>query len=249
MIVPENNLPTEEREPDEKIKEERAKEQAPQTETGETGTPAGEPRRLYRSRKNRMLGGVAGGIAEHLGVDPTLIRLIWILSIFTGVGVIAYIIAWIIIPENPSREGAMETGQPAKPMKMPGEVGTIIGIILIGLGIWFLFSNLGLIPAPFYSFFRVVRSSLWPIVLIFIGIIIILATSGRRTFTIDTQGKRLYRSRTQRMIAGVAGGIAEYLGADPTWVRLAWAVLTIVNPPAGIVAYIVAAIVIPEEPR
>ncbi|MDP2211257.1 MAG: PspC domain-containing protein [Candidatus Aquicultor sp.] len=247
--MPENHLPADEREPGEEKNEEGPKEQAQQSQMGETGTPPGEPRRLYRSRTNRMLGGVAGGIAEHLGVDPTLIRLIWILSIFTGVGIIGYIIAWIIIPENPSREGATEVSQPSIPTKMPGEVGTLIGIVLIGLGIWFLLSNLGLIPAPFFAFLRVVRGSFWPIVLIFVGIIIILATSGRRTFTIETQGKRLYRSRRQRMIAGVAGGIAEYLGTDPTWVRLAWAVLTIANLPAGVVAYIVAAIVIPEEPR
>jgi phage shock protein C len=135
------------------------------------------------------------------------------------------------------------------PTKMPGEVGTIIGIVLVGLGFWYLLSNLGLIPAPFFALLRIIRGSFWPIVLILIGIIIILATSGRRTFTMEIQGKRLYRSRRQRMIAGVAGGIAEYFGTDPTWVRLAWAVLTIVNPPAGLVAYVVAAIVIPEEPR
>lgn len=248
-MVEDNNLPNDAREPDDENKEEGAKAQSQQSQMEETGTPAGEPRRLYRSRTNRMLGGVAGGIAEHLGVDPTLIRLLWILSIFAGVGIIGYIIAWIVIPENPSREGVTEVSHPSKSTKMPGEVGTIIGIVLVGLGIWFLLSNLGLIPAPLFALLRIIRSSFWPIVLIFIGVIIILATSGRRTFTIETQGKRLYRSRTQRMIAGVAGGIAEYFGTDPTWVRLAWAVLTIANPPAGLVAYVVAAIVIPEEPR
>lgn len=248
-MVEDDNLPNDGREPEDEKKEEGATTESQQSQAGDTGAPAEEPRRLYRSRTNRMLGGVAGGIAEYLGVDPTIIRLLWILSIFTGVGIIAYIVAWIVIPENPSREGATEVSRPSMPTKMPGEVGTIIGIVLVGLGIWFLLSNLELIPAPFFALLRIIRSSFWPIVLIFIGVIIILSTSGRRKFIIETQGKRLYRSRRQRMIAGVAGGIAEYFGADPTWVRLAWAVLTIVNPPAGLVAYVVAAIVIPEEPR
>jgi len=60
-------------------------------------------KRLYRSKKSRVLGGVCGGIGEYFEVDPTLIRLAWILiSILTGVfpGIIAYFIAWIIIPEK-----------------------------------------------------------------------------------------------------------------------------------------------------
>ena len=61
-----------------------------------------EIRRLYRSGKDKILGGVCGGIAEYLGVDPVIIRLIWVISIFAwGFGILAYIIAWIIIPRNP----------------------------------------------------------------------------------------------------------------------------------------------------
>ena len=59
-------------------------------------------KRLYRSRKERMLGGVCGGIAEYFEVDPTLVRLAWVLFTFAGgAGIIAYIIAWIIVPEAP----------------------------------------------------------------------------------------------------------------------------------------------------
>jgi phage shock protein C len=59
-------------------------------------------KRLYRSGKDKMLGGVCGGIAEYFDVDPTLVRLLWvILTLIYGVGLLAYIIAWIIIPRNP----------------------------------------------------------------------------------------------------------------------------------------------------
>ncbi len=58
--------------------------------------------KLYRSKKNRIIAGVCGGIGEYFKVDPTLIRLLWLLiSIMGGSGVVAYIIAWIIIPEEP----------------------------------------------------------------------------------------------------------------------------------------------------
>lgn len=58
-------------------------------------------------------------------------------------------------------------------------------------------------------------------------------------------GKRLYRSNNSRMLCGVCGGIGEYFGIDPTLVRLAWALLVCTGP--GILAYFIAAIIIPAE--
>lgn len=59
-------------------------------------------KRLYRSRTHRIIAGVCGGIADYTSVDPTIIRLLWLLvSLFWGAGIIAYIIAVIIIPEEP----------------------------------------------------------------------------------------------------------------------------------------------------
>ncbi len=57
-------------------------------------------KRLYRSKKNRVIAGVCGGLGDYFDVDPTLIRLIWVLFMFTGAGILAYIIAWIIMPEK-----------------------------------------------------------------------------------------------------------------------------------------------------
>ncbi len=62
-----------------------------------------EPKRLYRSVKDRRIAGVAGGIAEYFNVDPTLVRLAWLLAIFViGGGILAYLIAWIVIPDAPN---------------------------------------------------------------------------------------------------------------------------------------------------
>jgi phage shock protein PspC (stress-responsive transcriptional regulator) len=59
-------------------------------------------KKLYRSRINKILAGVCGGIGEYFDIDPTIIRLLWILFIFAGgSGIIAYIIAWLIVPQQP----------------------------------------------------------------------------------------------------------------------------------------------------
>lgn len=60
-------------------------------------------KRLYRSGRDKVLGGVCGGIGEYLNVDPVLIRLIWVVgALLWGAGIVLYIIAWIIIPRNPN---------------------------------------------------------------------------------------------------------------------------------------------------
>lgn len=61
-------------------------------------------RKLYRSRTNRMVSGVCGGIAEYLNLDPTVVRLLWVLAAFlTGFipAIIAYIVMLFIVPEAP----------------------------------------------------------------------------------------------------------------------------------------------------
>lgn len=59
-------------------------------------------KRLYKSNENRMIDGVCGGIAEYFNMDPTLVRLAWLgFCALGGSGIIAYIIATIIIPRNP----------------------------------------------------------------------------------------------------------------------------------------------------
>ena len=58
-------------------------------------------KRLYRSTKDRILGGVCAGVADYFDVDPTIVRLIWVLlTLAWGAGLLLYIIAWIIVPEQ-----------------------------------------------------------------------------------------------------------------------------------------------------
>ena len=57
-----------------------------------------EPKKLYRSNTNKMICGVCGGVADYINIDPTVVRLLWVLFGLTGFGIFAYIVAAIIMP-------------------------------------------------------------------------------------------------------------------------------------------------------
>lgn len=79
-------------------------------------------KRLYRSRSERMVAGVCGGIGEYLNIDPTLIRLAFLLfTIWGGGGLLAYAIAWIVIPEEPVDEVSPVPPAGASPEAGPDE--------------------------------------------------------------------------------------------------------------------------------
>ena len=59
-------------------------------------------KKLYRNTSNKMVAGVCSGLAEYINIDPTVVRLIWALISLSGAGIVAYLIAAIIIPEKPS---------------------------------------------------------------------------------------------------------------------------------------------------
>lgn len=89
-------------------------------------------KQLYRSKNNKVIAGVCGGVAEYFEVDPTIIRIAWLLLAFPGgIGLLAYIICWIIMPEkNENEHQTPETNEKNK---------KIIGIVLIIIGSVFLF--------------------------------------------------------------------------------------------------------------
>jgi phage shock protein C len=77
----------------------------PQTERpASSGIGNDFSRRLYRSRKNQVIGGVAAGVAEYFDIDPTIVRIAWaLLGMAWGTGVLVYLICWLVIPLNPAQ--------------------------------------------------------------------------------------------------------------------------------------------------
>ncbi len=78
------------------------------------------PRRLYRSETNRVLGGVCGGLAEYFGIDPTLVRVLFVVfAVFGGATLILYPILWIVVPPQ-SRLGLQPPPPPPSPPPTEG---------------------------------------------------------------------------------------------------------------------------------
>lgn len=134
-------------------------------------------RKLYRSEKNKWMAGVLGGLGEYLDVDATLLRIAYI--VFTiasaGAGIIGYILAVIIIPKPPmgyQPPSPADTEGGSTPMSETSSTQStarsnnapmVVGIILVGLGVLFLFNNF--IDIRWHLF--------WPAILIVIGLVLL----------------------------------------------------------------------------
>lgn len=102
-------------------------------------------KRLYRSRHEKIIGGVCAGVGDYFNIDPTIVRLITVLLFFAkGIGALAYLIAWLIVPIKPY-EAAPDNTQKNKPEQRHESswYKYLPGIILIFIGIiWLLQINL-----------------------------------------------------------------------------------------------------------
>ncbi|NLW57094.1 MAG: PspC domain-containing protein [Firmicutes bacterium] len=112
--------------------------------------------RLYRSTQERMIAGVAGGLAEYFGIDVVIVRLLWVLAFFFGGGIFAYLLAWIVIPEQKFTSSPEEEKADTMPTHTPPDRDVqenrwrIGGFILIFVGLIFLLREL--IPFSFHRF-------------------------------------------------------------------------------------------------
>jgi phage shock protein C len=141
-------------------------------------------KKLYRSSRDRMLGGVAGGLAEYFEIDSTLVRILFIITLFIGgTGILAYILLWIIVPEMPynyqqqntvvnpptaGEESAVPENDIDNYLRLQEEKkkkrAAFGGIILIILGLVFLVNNL--------THFNL--SDFFPLVIVAVGIAILI---------------------------------------------------------------------------
>lgn len=136
--------------------------------------------RLYRSETNRVLGGVSGGIGEYVNIDPTLIRIAFVLlTVFGGSGVLLYLALWLVVPT--SFQGERNGDHIRENIdEMKGRARSFAesikadsqnpqrswwAIFFIGLGLLFIFNNFGM--------FHIEFDKLWPLILIFLGIFLL----------------------------------------------------------------------------
>lgn len=159
-----------------------------------------ETKKLHRSQTDKIIAGIAGGIGEYFEVDPTIVRLIFVLiTLFGGSGVLLYLILWVLVPKNP--EGKMVIDKD-RVKEVAGEIkdkaesfgrsvkeelakdssekegkssksGALFGWILVFAGILFLVNIFYPISFRYYAF------RYWPVGLIVLGFILIFR-SGRK---------------------------------------------------------------------
>ena len=130
-------------------------------------------KRLYRSNTDSTIGGVCGGLGEYFAIDPVFIRIMAVLLVFAdGIGLIGYLIAWIIIPRRPLEMEVEQTGEPEK--KEKAEYASwnkyIPGAILIILGVFF-------IVREHYWWWHLER--FWPALLVVVGLYLIFRVGQR----------------------------------------------------------------------
>lgn len=200
-------------------------------------------RKLYRSRTQRILGGVCSGIAEYFNVDPVLIRLGWLVfTLMGGAGILGYIIALIIIPEAPYEPDAQNVHPPASPT----DFTRLAGFILIIFGALFLIRQFGF----HFNFMHLP----WPVFLalglIALGVYILLhknedAVRQDGEALMDVPDQSFVRIAKGKMLSGVCTGLARYFDVDVTIIRLLWVIATLATAGTGILAYIIAVIVFP----
>lgn len=131
------------------------------------------PNRLYRSTTDKVIGGVAAGLADYLNIDPVIARIIFVLLvIFGGSGVLVYIILWIVIPAqrpvfkvagDQEADTVADDRDPAEKLRRTNS-SLVAGILLIAFGLLFLANQL----MPFYSII-----DFWPLLLILAGVLLI----------------------------------------------------------------------------
>ena len=152
--------------------------------------------RLYKSTEDRMLSGVSGGLAEYLEVDPTLVRIAWVIAAImsAGTALLVYIALIIIVPTRPSgrapasldpSEGrTISDEEPAEYLateprgieRQRRRGSVVIGVVLVAVGVLALGYNLDLFDWLDWSWFWPV---FWPGLLILLGVLLIARRSGR----------------------------------------------------------------------
>ena len=202
-------------------------------------------KRLYRSHTNRVLGGVCGGLGDYFSIDPVLIRLVWLLLIlFGGIGLVLYLIAWLIIPSIPAEEE--EKGKPSA-TTVSGRGRFWWGLALVAMGVILWGSQFRFVYWPMIPGVHLDSRDFVPFALLLVGIYL-LYTFARAVSGAGKSGERkLYRSREDKKLAGVCGGIAEYFQIDSTLVRVLFVAGSFFYL-AGVLIYLVLLVALSEKP-
>jgi phage shock protein C len=212
-------------------------------------------RRLYKSRRDRVISGVCGGIAEYFHVDVVIVRIAWVLSVFLhGIGLLAYLLAVFVVPSDPEVQEqysappaktkssrSAQTASSNQSMHSTKNTAYYLGMFLIALGVLLLLKGW---TRDWIDLIRF-RWNLdwtwrlfWPLLLVVFGSLYLAGAIRKNSeVKVNRKGRTLFRSRKSKVLTGLCGGIAEYFQIDAAFVRIA---LVIIALTTSVVFWIVA---------
>ena len=228
---------------------------------------------LYRHPEEKLIGGICGGLGDCFGIDPIFVRIMWVgLTLGTaGAGLFAYAALWLLLPV-----GTAQAGQRAPAaLELNQRNVERAGLLLVVVGALWLLANFGVLPALWSLFWFLIRLLFWPVLLIGTGLLLLnnrkawrsrfvgararmqdgktRAASGFSRESVKSGLRRakaripLKRSREDRMVFGVCGGIGRAIGLDANLVRLIWVAFAIGSVGTGVLVYVLTGWLLPQE--
>ena len=174
------------------------------------------PKRFERSRSDVIVAGLCSGIAKYLNTDPSLIRLIAILSLLLGVwSIAAYLVAAFLIP--PERSPIVLT-EDEKLKQKKINFRTVVSGLMMLTGLYLGFIYVGIFSIDRLFIFP--NSFMFPFIAIVFGVYYLTINKEKIQETPDSFPDRFSRSRQDRYLLGVCAGLARYLNVETTTVRI-----------------------------
>ena len=203
-------------------------------------------KRLVRTRDDSVLAGVCGGFGRYFNLDSALVRLLWVFfTIFGGSGVLAYLVAVFIIPD----ESTAKDVTPRRLIDGFNDKTILWGVLVVLVGIILFFQHGDFINSIWRHFWNSGINVLLAMIIIGTGVYF-LYQERQKISTMFGLGAEmpLSLSDKDKQLAGVCGGIAKLIGMDSTIIRFFWVYGTIMSVGIGLILYFILALVLPNKP-
>lgn len=200
-------------------------------------------KKFSRSKNNVVLTGVCAGIADYLKTEPANIRVIALLTLlFGGWSVVAYLITASLIPVD---KNSALLSQPEIISLRKENFKTVISGLLILFGFYFALRIIGIAASS--RIFILPNDFIFPLTAFAIGIYFLIIKPSIAQITLSGQPEKIFRSRADRKLTGVCGGLAKYIGVDATVLRIIFILATLLTLGIFTSLYLIFVAFIPYE--
>ena len=202
-------------------------------------------KRLVRIREDSVLAGVCGGFGQYFNLDSALVRILWVFfTIFGGSGILAYLVAVFIIPDETTAKDVT----PRRLIDGFNDKTLLWGVLLVLVGIILFFQHGDLINSIWSYFWNSGINVLLALIIIGVGVYLLYQERQKISSMFGLGSERpLSLSEKDKQLAGICGGIAESIDMDPTIIRIFWMYGTIMSVGIGLILYFILALVLPNK--